>query len=181
MNTQAYSAPSLVVSITSIKRLLASRRHLKVLTPHVLFHRGFVQELAVHTVGGVIGLGETIMPIVPEQDRLVVDAMVAPASIDDVKPGQPVSIRFPAFDAATTPECKGTVQRVSADLIKDSQRQISYFLARMTLTDQDTCLRDTRRLQPGMPAEVHIQTGERNVLSYVMKPLSDQMSRAFRQ
>jgi HlyD family secretion protein len=142
---------------------------------------GIVQELAVHTVGGVIAPGETLMLIVPEEDRLVIDAMVAPASIDDVKPGQPVSIRFPAFDIATTPECKGTVQRVSADLIKDSQRQISYFLARMTLTDQDACLRDTRRLQPGMPAEVHIQTGERNVLSYVMKPLSDQMNRAFRQ
>ena len=90
---------------------------------------GFVQELAVHTVGGVIAPGETLMLIVPEQDRLVVDAMVAPASIDDVKPGQPVSIRFPAFDAATTPECKGTVQRVSADLIKDPQRQVSYFVA----------------------------------------------------
>ena len=142
---------------------------------------GFVQELAVHTVGGVITPGETIMLIVPEQDRLVIDAMVAPASVDDVKPGQPVSIRFPAFDAATTPECKGTVQRVSADLIKDPQRQVSYFVARTTLDDRETCLKDAKRLQPGMPAEVHIQTGERNVLSYVMKPLSDQMSRAFRE
>jgi HlyD family secretion protein len=142
---------------------------------------GFVQELAVHTVGGVIAPGETLMLIVPEQDRLVVDAMVAPASIDDVKPGQPVSIRFPAFDAATTPECKGTVQRVSADLIKDPQRQVSYFVARTTLDDRKACLKDAKRLQPGMPAEVHIQTGERNVLSYVMKPLSDQMSRAFRE
>ena len=142
---------------------------------------GFVQELAVHTVGGVIAPGETLMLIVPEEDRLVIDAMVAPASIDDVKPGQPVSIRFPAFDVATTPECKGTVQRVSADLIKDPQRQISYFVARTTLDDHDACLKDARRLQPGMPAEVHIQTGERNVLSYVMKPLSDQMSRAFRE
>jgi HlyD family secretion protein len=142
---------------------------------------GFVQELAVHTVGGVIAPGETLMLIVPEQDRLVVDAMVAPASIDDVKPGQPVSIRFPAFDAATTPECKGTVQRVSADQIKDPQRQISYFVTRTTLDDRDACLKDAKRLQPGMPAEVHIQTGERNVLSYVMKPLSDQMHRAFRE
>ena len=98
---------------------------------------GFVQELAVHTVGGVIAPGETLMLIVPEQDRLVIDAMVAPASIDDVKPGQPVSIRFPAFDAATTPECKGTVQRVSADLIKDPQRQVSYFVARTTLDDRE--------------------------------------------
>ncbi|MCQ8873698.1 HlyD family secretion protein [Mesorhizobium sp. LMG17149] len=54
--------------------------------------------------------------------------MVAPASIDDVEPGQPVSMRFSACDANTTPECKGTVQRVSADLIKDQQRKISYFV-----------------------------------------------------
>ena len=142
---------------------------------------GFVQELAVHTVGGVIAPGETLMLIVPEQDQLVIDAMVAPASIDDIKPGQPVSIRFPAFDVATTPECKGTVQRVSADLIKDPQRQVSYFVARSTLDDQKACLKDARRLQPGMPAEVHIQTGERNVWSYVLKPLTDQMHRAFRE
>jgi HlyD family secretion protein len=142
---------------------------------------GFVQELTVHTVGGVIAPGETLMLIVPEEDRLVVDAMVAPASIDDVKPGQPVSIRFPAFDAATTPECRGTVQRVSADLIKDPQRELSYFVARTTLDDRGACLKNAKRLQPGMPAEVHIQTGERNVLSYVMKPLSDQMHRAFRE
>ncbi len=141
---------------------------------------GFVQELAVHTVGGVVSPGETLMLIVPEQDRLVIDAMVAPASIDDVKAGQRVSIRFPAFDVATTPECKGTVQRVSADLIKDPQRQLSYFVARTTLDDQKACLKDAQRLQPGMPAEVHIQTGERNVWSYLVKPLTDQMHRAFR-
>jgi HlyD family secretion protein len=121
------------------------------------------------------------MLIVPGEDRLVVDAMIAPASIDDVEPGQPVSIRFSAFDANTTPECKGTVQRVSADLIKDPQRQISYFVARTMLDDQKSCLGASRRLQPGMPAEVHIQTGERNVWSYVMKPLSEQVQRAFRE
>jgi HlyD family secretion protein len=142
---------------------------------------GLVQELAVHTVGGVISPGETLMMIVPGEDRLVVDAMIAPASIDDVEPGQPVSIRFSAFDANTTPECKGTVQRVSADLIKDPQRQISYFVARTMLDHQKSCLGASRRLQPGMPAEVHIQTGERNVWSYVMKPLSDQVQRAFRE
>lgn len=142
---------------------------------------GIVQELAVHTVGGVISPGETIMLIVPEQDKLVVDTMVSPASIDDVEPGQSVTIRFSAFDAATTPECKGTVQRVSADLIKDPQRQISYYVARATLDDQKSCLRGRRRLQPGMPAEVHILTGERNVWSYVLKPLSDQINRAFRE
>ena len=72
---------------------------------------GIVQELAVHTVGGVIGAGETVMLIVPAADGLVVDAQIAPASIDDVEAGQPVSIRFSAFDANTTPECKGSRQK----------------------------------------------------------------------
>jgi HlyD family secretion protein len=142
---------------------------------------GFVQELAVHTVGGVVAPGETLMLIVPERDRLVVDAMVAPASIDEVKPGQEVSIRFPAFDANTTPECKGRVERVSADLVKDPQRELSYFIARTTPDDRDSCLRGTRRLQAGMPAEVHIRTADRTVWSYLMKPLSDQIARAFKE
>ena len=135
----------------------------------------------MHTVGGVIAPGETLMLIVPENDNLVVDAMVVPTSIDDVHPGQHVSIRFPAFDVACTPECEGTVQRVSADLIKDEARQLSYFIARAALDNQKDCLNGARDLQPGMPAEVHIQTGERNVLSYIMKPLSDQINRAFRE
>jgi HlyD family secretion protein len=140
---------------------------------------GIVQELAVHTVGGVIGPGETIMLIVPGTDGLVIDARISPVRIDYVAPGQPVSIRFSAFDANTTPICDGTVQRVSADLLKDPQTQISYFVARVKLEDRKACLNETKRLLPGMPAEVHIQTGERNVWSYVMKPLTDQMARAF--
>jgi HlyD family secretion protein len=140
---------------------------------------GIVQELAVHTVGGVIGPGETVMLIVPGTDGLVIDARISPISIDDVAPGQPVSIRFSAFDANTTPKCDGTVQRISADLLKDPQTQISYFVARIKLDDRKACLNETRRLVPGMPAEVYIQTGERNVWSYVMKPLTDQMARAF--
>ena len=121
------------------------------------------------------------MLIVPAADGLVVDARIAPASIDDVEPGQPVLIRFSAFDANTTPECKGTVNRVSADLIKDVQAQLAYFVARIAIDDEKTCLLGAKRLVPGMPAEVHIQTGERSVWSYLMKPLSDQFSRAFRE
>jgi HlyD family secretion protein len=140
---------------------------------------GIVQELAVHTVGGVIGASETMMLIVPATDGLVIDARISPVSIDDVVPGQPVAIRFSAFDANTTPICDGSVQRISADLLKDPQTQIPYFVARVKLDDRKTCLDETKRLLPGMPAEVHIQTGERNVWSYVMKPLTDQMARAF--
>lgn len=142
---------------------------------------GTVQELAVHTVGGVLGPGETAMGIVPDADGLVIDAPVSPVSIDDVQPGQPVYVRFSAFDTTTTPVCMGTVERVSADLIRDPRTQAAYYSTRIDLDDEKACLEDTRKLVPGMPAEVHIQTGERSVWSYVMKPLTDQIARAFKQ
>ncbi len=141
---------------------------------------GMIQESSVHTVGGVIGPGEVLMMIVPDTDNLVVDALIPPSRIDDVRPGQRVSIRFPAFDAGTTPVCQGSVQRTSADLIKDQQRQLSYFSARIKVENSSICLTDAKVLKPGMPAEIHIRTDERSVWSYLLKPLTDQMSRAFR-
>ena len=142
---------------------------------------GTVQESAIHTIGGVIAPGEVIMMIVPDTDNLVVDALIPPSRIDDVRPGQRVSIRFPAFDAGTTPACQGSVKRISADLIKDQQKQLSYFSARINVENKAACLTDAKVLKPGMPAEVHISTDERSVWSYLLKPLTDQMSRAFRQ
>lgn len=142
---------------------------------------GFVEQMAIHTVGGVINPGETIMNIVPESDQLVVDARIPPATVDDVVPGQPVRIRFSAFDMATTPECHGKVDRVSADLVRDEKQQISYYEVRIGVNDQSECLKGTRRLMPGMPAEVYIETAERSVWSYFMKPITDQLNRAFRE
>jgi HlyD family secretion protein len=142
---------------------------------------GTVQESSVHTIGGVIGPGEVLMMVVPDTDNLVVDALIPPSRIDDIRPGQPVSIRFPAFDAGTTPACQGSVQRTSADLIKDQQHQLSYFSARIKVENKSSCLTEDKVLKPGMPAEVHISTDERSVWSYLLKPLTDQMSRAFRQ
>lgn len=142
---------------------------------------GTIQESSVHTIGGVVSAGEVLMMIVPDTDDLVVDALIPPSRIDDVRPGQPVSIRFPAFDAGTTPACQGTVRRVSADLIKDLQHQLPYFSARISVENKADCLTGAKVLKPGMPAEVHIRTDERSVWSYLLKPLTDQMSRAFRQ
>lgn len=142
---------------------------------------GFVEQMAFQTVGGVINPGETIMNIVPQSDQLVVDARIAPVSIDDVVLGQPVRIRFSAFDMATTPECHGKVERVSADLVVDERQQFSYYDVRVGVNDQSECLKGTRRLVPGMPAEVYIETAERSVWSYFMKPITDQLNRAFRE
>lgn len=142
---------------------------------------GYVQEMTIHTVGGVVGPGEAAMLLVPDADGLVIDAAISPVSIDDVTIGQPVSIRFSAFDMTTTPVCEGTVERVSADLIRDPRTQTSFYSVRIDLDDEKACLQGTRKLVPGMPAEVHIQTGERSVWSYIMKPLTDQIARAFKQ
>ncbi|SFN87594.1 HlyD family secretion protein [Mesorhizobium sp. NFR06] len=141
---------------------------------------GTIQQSTIHTVGGVIAPGELLMTIVPDSDTLVVDALIPPSRVDDVRAGQPVSIRFPAFDAGTTPACRGMVKWLSADLIKDQQRQLSYFTGRISVEDKAACLTDAKVLKPGMPAEVHITTDRRSVWSYLLKPLTDQMLRAFR-
>lgn len=142
---------------------------------------GTIQESSIHTVGGVVAPGETLMVVVPDTDNLVVDALIPPTRMDDVQPGQRVSIRFPSFDVGTTPVCEGSVKRISADLIKDQEQRLSYFSARIHVDNQATCLKGEKILKPGMPAEVHISTDERSVWSYLLKPLTDQISRAFKQ
>jgi HlyD family secretion protein len=142
---------------------------------------GVVQELSVHTIGGVVSPGETMMLIVPRTDRRVVDAQVSPMHIDEVHVGQPVVIRFSAFDRTTTPECHGKVENVSADLVRDQNARTAYYLARIDVSDEAVCLGGDKALVPGMPTELHIQTGDRTVWSYIFKPLTDQMMRAMRE
>ena len=142
---------------------------------------GIIQELAVHTIGGVVGPGETLMLIVPEGDVLVVDAQISPLRIDEVDSGQPVLIRFSAFDRNNTPECRGRVDRISADLIRDEATQTGYYKARILIDDGQTCLAEDQRLLPGMPVEIHINTGNRTVWSYITKPIRDQLQRSLRE
>ncbi len=144
---------------------------------------GIVHELSVHTVGGVIERGEQLMLIVPGGDKLVIEARISPRDIDQVRAGSAVNIRFPSFNMQTTPEFKGSVSQVSADLLKDTTTGQSAYVARITLSE------DARRqmsqsglgLMPGMPAELQVQTGDRTVFSYLIKPLEDQVARSFRE
>jgi len=139
---------------------------------------GFVHDLTVHTVGGVIGPGENVMSIVPTHDTLGVDARIGTADIDQVAVGQQATLRFPALNQRTTPEIRGTVTRVGADLSKDPQGNAVYFTLRISVSDHD---REAFKLVPGMPVEAFISTHERTALSYLMKPISDQVTRAFRE
>lgn len=139
---------------------------------------GIVHQLAVHTIGGVVNQAEPIMLVVPEGDTLVVEAKFAPQDIDHVHVGQSAYVRFTAFNQRTTPEFQGLVSRVSADLSKDPQSNQAHYIARIAL-DVEMLRRDGFRLVPGMPAEVYIKTTERSALSYLLKPLSDQVAKAF--
>ncbi|HWM45511.1 MAG TPA: HlyD family type I secretion periplasmic adaptor subunit [Xanthobacteraceae bacterium] len=141
---------------------------------------GIVHQKSVYTIGGVIGSGEQMMLIIPEKDGLVVDARVEPQMIDRVKVGQAVTLRFSAFNSATTPELSGSLTRVSADLTRDQQTGVSFYVARVRLDVGELEKLAGKRLVPGMPVEVFIQTGSRTALAYFFKPIEDQLNRAFR-
>lgn len=142
---------------------------------------GIVHELAIHTVGGVIPPGETIMQIVPTQDALVVEARIQPADIDQLHIGQQAVLRFSAFNQRTTPEINGMVATVAADLIHNPQTGEAWYTARIRITPDEIKKLGPLILVAGMPVEAFIQTGERSALSYLVKPLADQISRAMRE
>jgi HlyD family secretion protein len=140
---------------------------------------GSVQQLAAHTIGGVIKAGETIMEIVPDTDDLQIEAHVQPKDIDHVKTGQKAFVRLTAFSQRTTPQLNGNVSYVSADTGHDQQTNTPLYTVRVTLPEEERRRLNGQQLVPGMPAEVFVQTGSRSMLSYVFEPISDQMRRAF--
>jgi HlyD family secretion protein len=143
---------------------------------------GTVHQLTVHTVGGVITAnGEAIMLIVPDGDNLAVEGRVAPQDIDQLRLSQAALLRFSAFNQRSTPEINGAVSRIAADVTTDQRTGQSYYTIRIALTAEEIARLGDVKLVPGMPVEAFIQTGDRNVLSYLVKPLNDQVTRAFRE
>ncbi len=142
---------------------------------------GTVFQSTVHTVGGVIPPGDPMMIIVPDAENLAVEARVNPQDIDKVQITQPAVLRFSAFDTRTTPEIFGKVTRVSADTTLDQRTGQSYYTIRIALERDQMERLGNVRLVPGMPVDAFVQTGERTVIAYLMKPLSDQIVKAFRE
>jgi HlyD family secretion protein len=142
---------------------------------------GHVHQSTVHTVGGVIGPGEPLMLIIPDADRLTVEARVAPQDIDQLHVGQEAMLRFSAFNQRTTPEISATVTRLSADTTTDEKTGLSYYTIRLAMADAEVARLGDNALVPGMPVEVFVKTEDRKVLSYLVKPLADQVARAFRE
>ena len=142
---------------------------------------GIVNELAYTTIGGVIPPAETIMKIVPDQDRLTVETRVSTIDIDQLRIGQEAVLLFSAFSAQTTPEINGVVEHVSAEAATDERTGAQFYRVRIGVPDHELRRLGGLTLVPGMPVEAHIQTNQRSLLSYILKPLRDQLNRAFRE
>ena len=142
---------------------------------------GTVHQSAVHTVGGVITAGEILMLIVPEADKLIAETKIAPQDIDQLWIGQTALLRFTTFNQRTTPEISGTVSRISADISTDQRTGQSFYTVRIALPASEVARLGDVKLVPGMPVEGMIKTADRKVISYLVKPLQDQISRAFRE
>jgi HlyD family secretion protein len=142
---------------------------------------GTVLQLAVHTIGGVINAGEQLMLVVPAADKLIVEAKIAPQNIDQVKVGQSAVLRFSAFEMRTTPEIFGTITVVSADTAQDQKTGTYFYTVRVEIPAEQIARLEGLRLVPGMPVEAFIQSDERTIISYLVKPLKDQIMKAFRE
>ncbi|MNS30917.1 Type I secretion system membrane fusion protein PrsE [compost metagenome] len=142
---------------------------------------GMVQGLSIATVGGVIQPGFKIMEIVPLNEPLQVDAMIPVQAIDKMVPDLPVDISFPAFNHAQTPNIPGRVLTISADRLMDEESKQPFYLAQVEVTPDGMNLLGTNHIRPGMPATVTIKTGERNMLSYLLKPMLERVDSSFKE
>ncbi|CAI8893722.1 Type I secretion system membrane fusion protein PrsE [Pseudomonas fluorescens] len=142
---------------------------------------GMVQALSIATVGGIIQPGFKIMEIVPVNEPLQVDAMIPVQAIDKMFPGLPVDISFPAFNHAQTPNIPGRVMTISADRLMDEESKQPFYLAQVEVTPDGMSLLGTNHIRPGMPASVTIKTGERNMLSYLLKPMLERVDSSFKE
>ncbi|MCC3303873.1 HlyD family type I secretion periplasmic adaptor subunit [Sneathiella sp. HT1-7] len=142
---------------------------------------GYVVNLQVHTTGGVIKPGETILDIVPDNVQLIVEAQVNTKDIDSVYIGAPAQIRFPAFSQRFSLPAEGKVLSVSADSIEDERTGSYYYLARVQIENLENAEIMVTQLRPGMQADVMILTGERTALDYFVNPIILSFNRALRE
>ena len=142
---------------------------------------GIVQGVQFHTVGGDVKPGEVLMEIAPQDDELVVNAQVLPINIDSVAVGQRAEVRLTALNVRTTPAIYGNVVSVSGDSLNNPGSNAPYFLTRIEIPIEERKKLGDTKLTAGMPADVIILTGERTVLDYMLKPLSDAFARGLNE
>lgn len=142
---------------------------------------GVVQGLKVHTPGAVVRPGETLAELVPSGDRLIMAVRVSPLDIDNVETGQKAEVRLPGFASRGLKTILGRVERVGADVMQDDYTKEPYYLARVEVDPRTIPAEVEKRLQPGMPADVLITTGERTILQYLVGPISDLIAKSMRE
>lgn len=142
---------------------------------------GIVVDLQTHTIGGVVGPGQTVLEVVPIADRLIIEAKVQPQDIEGLRVGLAVGVRLTAYNRRATPELTGEVVYVAADIMEDERTGQSYFITRIEVPDEELARLDGARAQPGMLADVFIRTGERTPADYLLQPLADSFRRAWRE
>ena len=153
------------------------RKRVDVLSPV----EGFVHNLLVTTIGGVVTPGQEIMQVIPADDRLIIEAQVMPGDIDMIYEGQVARLRMSSFNMRTTPEIGGIVLQSSPDSLIDPVTGLPYYTARVVIPEEELVHLNGQKLVPGMPAEVFLQTEKRSVFSYIVKPAVDAMSRGMRE
>jgi HlyD family secretion protein len=142
---------------------------------------GYVNELLVHTIGGIITPAAKIATVVPENAELKFEIKISPVDIDQVREGQQARVHLTAFNRNTTPELHGRVLMVSPASTRDPSTGQEYYIAYVELMEDAASKLSGMRLVPGMPVEVFVSTQERTAVSYLIKPFTDQMNRAFRE
>lgn len=142
---------------------------------------GVVHELAVRAVGAAVSPGEPIMQIAPVADSLRLEARVAPQDNDQAREGQAALLRVTGLNQRVTPELNGVVDRVAPDLSQDKKAETSYHTVRVSVRDAEFGRLDAVKIVAGMPVEAFVRTEARSMMSYFVKPLTEQVGRAFRE
>ena len=143
---------------------------------------GTLVGMKVNTVGGVVTAGQVLMEIVPTEAGLIIEAQVPPASIDKLRVGLEADLRFSAFNQNTTPVVPGRISLVGADKLPATPSSGGeFYLAQVETTAAGLAMLGANRIQPGMPVEVIVKTGERSFMAYLLKPLSDRFARSFKE
>jgi len=142
---------------------------------------GLVHEVQIHTVGGMIKPGQTLMSVIPQDELLVVSAKIQTHEIDQVFIGQPAVVKIDAFKQRITPELDAILTGVSPDESTDEKTGLSFFSAKVAIKPSEISKLNGKQLTPGLPAEVFIKGKKRTVITYLTQPLLDQMALTFRE
>ncbi|MCB1364090.1 MAG: HlyD family type I secretion periplasmic adaptor subunit [Rhodobacteraceae bacterium] len=160
-----------------LARVQEKLRRLDILAPV----GGIVHEMQIWTEGGVVPPQETLLKVVPVSEAMEFEFQIMPDAIDTVHLGQPARVRFPAFDQRTTPELTGTISGISPDSVHDPATGRSFYRVNVALPQPELARLGQADLIPGMPVEAFLETGQRSVLNFLVKPIADQFAHAFRE